>query len=957
MIEEYGFEGVDIDFEGSAVSGTDYIAEALRKVQSHFGDDFIITMAPETLYFQDTNPNGTAVTSAYYRLAYKIRDILTICYPQFYNTGGMNGYNGFNAQVGNADFLTSLATLLLENGLRADQVALGLPSTPKAASSGYVSTDVISTAVTSLVNGTSSGSFTAPKAYPTFRGVMTWSINWDATNDYAWAKSMDSLMDSLEKHEQPTKETSTTKTEVTTQNEETTKTEVTTSSSQTEARPTEVIGLAKQSQDGGTVSFVWGQTNEQMESGQTYRVYADGKYVETFALATATSYTFTTNGKHIIKVTANLNGYETEGQTIEVTIEGLETSETTKVAETTKPGTATSDLASRLLIGYYHTWDNSGNPFIKLRDVDKNWDVINISFAEPVSAGSTDGKMKFDISGLTADYTKADFKNDVKALQAQGKKIVLSIGGYEGYFSLTSQSAVNQFVSDIKSIVDEYGFDGIDIDLEQSSVQFESGKDTDINNPTSPKIVNMINAIRTIVNSYGDDFILSWAPETFYVQLGYQFYGGINQYCDARAGVYLPMINALRNETTYVHVQLYNSSPMIATDNQSYNMGTKEGIVAMCNMLLNGFYVNNYYTKSQTAEKYFAPLRPDQVVIGVPSSASAAGSGQVSNETLQSAFTELNNAHPGLRGIMTWSINWDSSQNKNSFAQSNGRFLDSLSGEETTKTPETTTKVAETTTKAPEETTKTPETTTKVAETTKAPETTTKAPETTTKTPETTTKVAETTTKVSETTTKTPETTTKVEETTTKASETTKVEETTTKVAETTTKVAETTTKVAETTTKVAETTKVSEATTKNDEITNFVTTEPQQVTTTGNGKNEGTTTTNAVKKDNGNVTTNSSVGNVKVPKVKIKKAIKKRSAKKAKIKLRAAKGVNGYQIKISKSKKFKKAKTKKYKKAKFTIKKLKANKKYYIRVRAYKVVNGITYYGKWSKRKIKMKK
>ena len=63
----------------------------------------------------------------------------------------------------------------------------------------------------------------------------------------------------------------------------------------------------------------------------------------------------------------------------------------------------------------------------------------------------------------------------------------------------------------------------------------------------------MINAIRTIVNSYGEDFILSWAPETFYVQLGYQFYGGINQYCDARAGVYLPMINALRNETTYMY--------------------------------------------------------------------------------------------------------------------------------------------------------------------------------------------------------------------------------------------------------------------------------------------------------------------------------------------------------------------------------------------------------------------
>ena len=99
--------------------------------------------------------------------------------------------------------------------------------------------------------------------------------------------------------------------------------------------------------------------------------------------------------------------------------------------------------------------------------------VINISFAEPEKAGSTDGKMKFDISGLTSDYTKDDFKKDVKSIQAQGKKIVLSIGGYEGYFSLTSDNAVNQFVSDIKSIINEYGFDGIDIDLEQSTTQIE----------------------------------------------------------------------------------------------------------------------------------------------------------------------------------------------------------------------------------------------------------------------------------------------------------------------------------------------------------------------------------------------------------------------------------------------------------------------------------------------------
>ena len=280
IIEEYGFEGVDIDFEGGAVSGTDYIAEALRTVRNHFGEDFIITMAPETYYFQDTNPNGTMATSAYYRLAYKIRDILTICYPQFYNSGAMNGYNGFNAQVGTADFLTSLSTLLLENGLRADQVALGLPSTSKAASSGYVSTDIISTAVKALVNGTSSGNFTAPKAYPTLRGVMTWSINWDATNNYTWAKSMSSLMDSLEKHEQPTTKQATTVAPTT----KTPVTEAPTVAPTTVAPTTKIeeddtipapIGLTYAGNKDLPYYFAWQSPSSDIEN---YNVYVDGVF-------------------------------------------------------------------------------------------------------------------------------------------------------------------------------------------------------------------------------------------------------------------------------------------------------------------------------------------------------------------------------------------------------------------------------------------------------------------------------------------------------------------------------------------------------------------------------------------------------------------------------------------------------------------------------------------------------
>jgi len=328
------------------------------------------------------------------------------------------------------------------------------------------------------------------------------------------------------------------------------------------------------------------------------------------------------------------------------------------------------DLQKRLLIGYWHTW-SGGVPFVKLRDVNSNWDVINISFAEPVAAGSTDGRMKFVISGLTSDYTINDFKADIKTLQSQGKKVVLSIGGYEGFFSLTSAAAESQFVSDIKGFINEYGFDGIDIDLEQSSVSLNSGTDPDFRNPTSPKVVHMISAIRQIVDSYGSNFILSWAPETFYMQLGYQFYAGLNSGCDARAGDYLPMINALRDKTTYVHVQLYNSMAILAPDGTYYNMGSAETTVAMCKMLLQGFNVGG------RSEYFFEPLRPDQVVIGVPSSQNAAGSGQISNAALQQAFDTLLVNYSNLRGIMTWSINWDAYQNNNSFAISNGQYLDS----------------------------------------------------------------------------------------------------------------------------------------------------------------------------------------------------------------------------------------------------------------------------------------
>mgnify|MGYP003106764171 CR=1 FL=1 len=92
------------------------------------------------------------------------------------------------------------------------------------------------------------------------------------------------------------------------------------------------------------------------------------------------------------------------------------------------------------------------------------------------------------------------------------------------------------------------------------------------------------------------------------------------------------------------------------------------------------------------------------------------------------------------------------------------------------------------------------------------------------------------------------------------------------------------------------------------------------------------------------------SVGNTRITKiVKTKKSVKVIYKKIAK--------VSGYQLQLSRSSKFKKAVTKTTKKVSYKFKKLKANKKYYVRVRGYVKTSNGTAYGKWRKKNFKTAK
>ena len=78
------------------------------------------------------------------------------------------------------------------------------------------------------------------------------------------------------------------------------------------------------------------------------------------------------------------------------------------------------------------------------------------------------------------------------------------------------------------------------------------GGDADFRTPTTPKIMNLISATRAIAGRFGPAFVLSMAPEKFFVQVGYQAYGNA-------AGAYPPVIHGLRDKLTFIHVQHYNT--------------------------------------------------------------------------------------------------------------------------------------------------------------------------------------------------------------------------------------------------------------------------------------------------------------------------------------------------------------------------------------------------------------
>jgi chitinase len=238
--------------------------------------------------------------------------------------------------------------------------------------------------------------------------------------------------------------------------------------------------------------------------------------------------------------------------------------------------------------------------------------------------------------------------------KAAGRKLLLSIGGAAAGIDLTSPAVVNRFVQTVIPVLEQWGFDGIDIDIETGLV---CGPSITQLSASQQGLINLINGV---LNHFGPNFMLTMAPETAYVTGGGIAYGG-------PWGAYLPIINAFRNRLNWIQMQYYNGS-MYGKNGTSYQAGTVEGMVRQTEAMVDGFNVAN--------NGFFQGLPQEKVVIGLPATPGAGG-GYMSPALVQQAFNQLHAQYPRLRGLMTWSANWDASNNYQ-FINSHRPYLNNL---------------------------------------------------------------------------------------------------------------------------------------------------------------------------------------------------------------------------------------------------------------------------------------
>ncbi|MET7289993.1 glycosyl hydrolase family 18 protein [Streptomyces sp. NPDC005573] len=384
--------------------------------------------------------------------------------------------------------------------------------------------------------------------------------------------------------------------------------------------PAAPTGLAVAGTTSSSASLTWNTV-----SGATgYNVYRDGSKVTAVTGTSATVAGLSASTSYSFQVTATNSAGESPK------------SAAVTAKTTASGGGGGGTLPKHAVTGYWQNFNN-GATVQKISDVPSAYDIIAVAFAD---ATSTPGAVSFtlDSAGL-GGYTVAQFKADIAAKHAAGKKVIISVGGQNGTVSVTDSTSAANFANSLYSLMQTYGFDGVDIDLENGL-----------------NATYMTQALRSLSAKAGSSLVITMAPQTIDMQ--------------STSGSYFQTALNIKDILTVVNMQYYNSGSMLGCDGKVYSQGSVDFLTALACIQLQG------------------GLAPSQVGLGLPASTSGAGSGYVSPTVVDNALDCLtrgtncgsfkpSTTYPALRGAMTWSTNWDASAG-NAWSNSVGPHVHAL---------------------------------------------------------------------------------------------------------------------------------------------------------------------------------------------------------------------------------------------------------------------------------------
>lgn len=291
-------------------------------------------------------------------------------------------------------------------------------------------------------------------------------------------------------------------------------------------------------------------------------------------------------------------------------------------------------LNKQVAVGYYHNWEagaqtgyQQGTPAnIDLADVNPFYNVITVSF------------MKGEGIPTFKPYNMSDqeFREKVATLNAEGRAVIISLGGADSHIEL-HRGQEQAFADEIIRLVEVYGFDGLDIDLEQTAI------DSGDNQTVIPTALKMV---REHYKKENKHFIISMAPEFPYLRSN---------------GAYVSYLESLKDEYDFIAPQLYNQGgdginfgdDWIPQNNDEKKYEFLYGISKAFNDGNNGF----------------THIPANKLVLGIPANEDAAATGYVKDPAkVYQVFEQMEKENTPLKGIMTWSINWDKGFNRNGVA-------------------------------------------------------------------------------------------------------------------------------------------------------------------------------------------------------------------------------------------------------------------------------------------------